>query len=100
MKKRREKYKNDRQVGKRKKISDMTPREQRNKRKEWHKIKQNQRRKRKDEEEVRALTPPSSTVDISQKEHHSTKRKRRAIAKCYRDNAKLREELQKQKRMV
>lgn len=39
-------------------------------------------------------------MDISQKEHHSTKRKRRAIAKCYRDNAKLREELQKQIRMV
>lgn len=39
-------------------------------------------------------------MDISQREHHSTTRKKRAIAKCYRDNAKLREELQKQKRTI
>lgn len=93
LKKRNEKYKNDVQVGKLKKISDMTPREQRKQRKEWRKIKQNQRRKKK-KREVKALTPPSSPVDISQREHHSTctTRKKRAIAKCYRDNAKLREE--------
>lgn len=98
--KRREKYKNDLQVGKLKKISDMTLREQRKQRKEWRKIKQNQRKKRKEEQEVKALTPSSSPVDISEREHHSTKRKRRAIAKCYRDNAKLRKELQKQKPIV
>lgn len=97
--KRREKYKNDLQVGKLKKISDMTPMEQRKQRKEWRKVKQNQK-KRKEEQEVKALTPPSSPVDISEREHHSTKRKRRAIAKCYRDNPKLRKELQKQKRIV
>lgn len=99
LKKRNEKYKNDVQVGRLKKISDMTPREQRKQRKEWRKIKQNQRRKKK-KQEVKALTPPSSPVDISQREHHSTTRKKRAIAKCYRDNAKLREELQKQKRTI
>lgn len=41
LKKRNEKYKNDVQVGRLKKISDMTPREQRKQRKEWRKIKQN-----------------------------------------------------------
>lgn len=59
----------------------MTPREQRKQRKEWRKIKQNQRKKKK--QEVKALTPLSSPVDISQREHHSTTRKKRAIAKCY-----------------
>lgn len=57
LKKRNEKYKNDLQVGKLKKISDMTPREQRKQRKEWRKIKQNKRRKKK-KQEVKALTPP------------------------------------------
>lgn len=99
LKKQKEKYKNDLQVGKLKRISDMTPREQRKQRKEWRKIKQNQR-KRKKKEEVKALTPPSSPEDISQREHHSTTRKKRAIAKCYRNNTKLREELQKQKRII
>lgn len=99
LKKQKEKYKNDLQVGKLKRISDMTPREQRKQRKEWRKIKQNQR-KRKKKEEVKALTPPSSPENISQKEHHSTTRKKRAIAKCYRNNTKLREELQKQKRII
>lgn len=57
LKKRNEKYKNDVQVGKLKKISDMTPREQRKQRKEWRKIKQNQRKKKEKEARSKGTDP-------------------------------------------
>ncbi|VDI79741.1 Hypothetical predicted protein [Mytilus galloprovincialis] len=52
------KYQSDIGVGKRKRIIEMTPREQRKQRKEWRKIKSKQRKRKKSNHTI--LTPPSS----------------------------------------
>ncbi|CAG2206818.1 unnamed protein product [Mytilus edulis] len=79
----------------------MTPREQRNQRKEWRKIKSKQRKRKKSNHNI--LTPPSSPQPAPEQippEHHSTHRKKRLMAKCYRDNDQLRLEIEKQKRLA
>ncbi|CAG2232244.1 unnamed protein product [Mytilus edulis] len=95
------KYQSDIGVGKRKRIIEMTPREQRKQRKEWRKIKSKQRKRKKSNHTI--LTPPSSPQPALEQippEHHSTRRKKRLMAKCYRDNDQLRLEIAKQKRLA
>ncbi|CAG2231225.1 unnamed protein product [Mytilus edulis] len=85
------KYQSDIGVGKRKRIIEMTPREQRNQRKEWRKIKSKQRKRKKSNHNI--LTPPSSPQPAPEQippEHDSTRRKKRLMAKCYRDNDQIR----------
>lgn len=71
------KYQSDIDVGKRKRIIEMTPRGQRNQRKEWRKIKSEQRKRKKINHDI--ITPPSSPQPAPEQvrpEHHSTHRKK------------------------
>lgn len=82
--KRKQKFIDNIQIGKHKRIIDITEREQRMKRRQWRKIKQGQRKKKTEENKVLSLTHPSSPVGDISREHHNTRRRRRrrAIAKC------------------
>ena len=103
----RAKYQQDFAVGKLKHINDMTHREQRRQRKEWKK-KKIAERKRKANNHAQILTPPSSPVPgplvhvpdpTPQIGLHNTRRKKRRIAKCYRDNMKLKDQLEAARRL-
>ncbi|CAG2219592.1 unnamed protein product [Mytilus edulis] len=103
----RAKYQQDFAVGKLKHINDMTHREQRRQRKEWKK-KKIAERKRKANNHAQILTPPSSPVPgplihvpdpTPQVGLQNTRRMKRRIAKCYRDNMKLKDQLEAARRL-
>lgn len=82
-----------------KKISDVCTWLQDSKGKYYQKKKKEQRRKGKGENKIKSLTPP--VADVSQRENYCTKRRNwSAIAKCYRGNKKLEDELLKKKCIV
>lgn len=102
--KKRAKYHEDLAVGKRKNIGNMSAREKRNQRKIWRKQKQSYRKNLKAAAAELAVipTPPASPELQINNPHinNSTRRRRRNIAKCYRDNQALRTQLEKQRRLT
>ena len=84
-------------------MSDLTDREKRKKRKAWKKEKQELRKRQKSSLELQDLTPPVSpdNLNVSANSQHniSTRIRRRKLAKCYRENEKLRNALSTQKKL-
>lgn len=103
LEKKKQKYQDDIKVGKRKRVSDFTDREKRTKRKEWRKEKQELRKKQKSSLALQALTPPVSPDNLNNSansQHNiSTRIRRRKLAKCYRENEKLRKALSTQTKL-
>lgn len=77
----------------------MTPRERRTARKRWRRQKRIEREKARALKEI--LTPPTTPEAVNHQEPsrqkiQSTKKQRREMAKCYRDNDHLKKQLAKQ----
>lgn len=82
--KRREKYLSDLKDGKRKNIDRLTEREKRSTRRKWKTTKRDYRKRKK---LLPNLTAPNSPPDVqvpSQQRLSADRKKKRSIAKCYR----------------
>lgn len=100
LRKKREKYVSDLAVGKRIHIADMSERAQRQHRKKEKRL---YRKKLDNFKSSATLTPPCSPTELeeginSHQRLTGAKKRNRNIAKCYRDNNKLKQNLEEQKR--
>jgi hypothetical protein len=105
--KRREKYALDLKDGKRKNIDQLTEREKRCIRRKWKTTKRDYRQRKKILENLPNLTPPNSPPenDIraqgpSHQQLSANRKKKRSVAKCYRDNKILRDQLRSMSKKV
>jgi hypothetical protein len=97
LRKKKEKYLQDLASGKRKLVSDLSDRSKRSQRKQWRD--QQKRHREKGKSAPLILSPPQTPEPgPSHQQISSRKRRERSRAKCYRDNEKLREELNKEKK--
>ncbi|KAL8573043.1 hypothetical protein ACOMHN_010473 [Nucella lapillus] len=103
----KQKYKTDKDLSKnkRKPVSNMTDREHRHSKKEWRKQKQHYRKGQKEKTtlEENLVTPPLSPVTPnppSRQYQHGVKKSKVHKAKCYRDNALLKAQLDKMEKKV
>ena len=100
-----QKYQSDKSVGKRKSINEMTQRDQRMARKQWRQQQLNHRRKIKEENHI--LTPPNSPIEQegnlnaeipipepSRQMQSGRKKHKQKTNKCYRDQAKLKRQVE------
>lgn len=95
--KRREKYLSDLKDGKRKNIDQLTEREK----KEAHDVNGKQQKETTEKEKklhdnLPNLTPPNSPEEVQEPSHQrlsADRKKKRSVAKCYRDNKILRNQL-------
>jgi len=100
-----QKYQSDKSVGKRKSINEMAQRDQRMARKQWRQQQVNRRRKIKEENHI--LTPPNSPIEQegnlnaeipipgpSRQMQSARKKHKQKTNKCYRDQAKLKRQVE------
>jgi len=106
LEKQKQKYIDDLEVGKKKHIAKINERDKRQLRKLWRKKKAEYRKGRKEQvKKLQCLPTPESSPshtpqhETNQRGQHMSKEKKRNIAKCYRDNSKLRDQLEKQKQL-
>lgn len=94
--KRREKYLSDLKDGKRKNIDQLTEREKRSTRRKLKTTKRDYRKRKKLHDNLPNLTPPNSPEEVQEPSHQrlsADRKKKRSVAKCYRDNKILRNQL-------
>ncbi|XP_021366439.1 DNA ligase 1-like [Mizuhopecten yessoensis] len=104
----RKKYREDLTVGKRKKVGELTERGKRTLRKKWRMEKKNRKKRQKEVQNL--VTPPNSPncqPAVTPAQTNSSLKKKRSVAKCYRDMAKktaeihtLKKKLQMQKKRL
>lgn len=97
LRKKQEKYLQDLASGKRQLVSDLTYRSQRYQRKQWR---EQQKRHRENIKNAPVILSPPHTPEPgpSHQQISSSKRRERSRAKCYRDNEKLKKELEIEKK--
>ena len=110
LQKQRQKYRDDLAVGKKKHVADMSERELRKTRRKWRKKKTEYRKRKRDEKPLEDLlptpdvspntSPTRNPLNTSNRGKNIERKRNRERAKCYRDNDKLRKEIENQNRLI